>query len=170
MEEQCVFCSIRDGKTPSYKVYEDDYVFAVLDIKPANPGHLLVAPKKHYPLITQLTINEMAQLFSVARTMIPVILAATGAKGANIVHSAGPVAGQRSPHAFLNVIPRFEDDDVIISWKSKEMDEQQFRELQKKIVSTLSEMGGQKPKAEEPKPEPKKEELYKVESRPAKYW
>jgi histidine triad (HIT) family protein len=173
MEEQCIFCSIKDGKVPSYKVYEDEYVFAALDIRPANPGHLIIVPKKHHQILTQLDVNEMAQLFNVARTLIPVLIKATGAQGANILYSAGAVAGQRSPHAFLNLIPRFENDEVVLTWKPKELSESDFKDMQDKLIKTLSELGGQtqpSPPPPQPPKEEKKEEVYNMDSRPPKYW
>ncbi|KKU25883.1 MAG: Histidine triad (HIT) protein [Candidatus Magasanikbacteria bacterium GW2011_GWA2_46_17] len=44
----CIFCKIISGELPSSKVYEDNDVLAFLDIKPVNPGHTLVIPKKHF--------------------------------------------------------------------------------------------------------------------------
>jgi histidine triad (HIT) family protein len=171
MEEQCIFCSIRDGKTPAYKVYEDEYVFAALDIRPANPGHLIIVPKKHHQIITQLEVNEMAQLFNVARTLIPVLIKATGAQGANILYSAGAAAGQRSQHAFLNLIPRFENDEVVLTWKPKELSESDFKDMQDKLIKTLSELGGKTVPPTEPEhPKKEKEEIYNIDSRPPKYW
>jgi histidine triad (HIT) family protein len=168
MTEQCLFCSIRDNKIQSYKVYEDDYVFAVLDIRPANPGHLLIVPKKHYPIITQLSVNEMAQLFNVARTLMPVVLKVTGAQGANILYSAGSAAGQKSPHAFLNLIPRKENDGVVVSWEPKELDEASFKEMQDKLIRTLSELGKQQQPSQPSEKE--KPEVYNVGSKPPRYW
>ena len=43
----CLFCSIISGDIPSNKVYEDEYVFAFLDIAPQAPVHCLVVPKMH---------------------------------------------------------------------------------------------------------------------------
>ena len=44
----CIFCKIVAGEIPSHKVYEDSDYLAFLDIRPLNPGHTLVVPKKHY--------------------------------------------------------------------------------------------------------------------------
>jgi histidine triad (HIT) family protein len=44
----CVFCKIIANEVPSYKVYEDDFVLAFLDINPTALGHTLVIPKKHF--------------------------------------------------------------------------------------------------------------------------
>ena len=51
----CVFCKIITGEIPSYKIYEDDQVFAFLDIKPVHPGHTLVISKKH---VANLEVNR----------------------------------------------------------------------------------------------------------------
>ena len=43
----CIFCKIEKGEIPSYKIYEDDKVYAFLDIACDAVGHTLVIPKKH---------------------------------------------------------------------------------------------------------------------------
>ncbi|OEG71048.1 histidine triad nucleotide-binding protein [Candidatus Endomicrobiellum trichonymphae] len=47
MSENCLFCKITKGEIPSYKVYEDEEVFAFRDINPQAPVHVLIIPKKH---------------------------------------------------------------------------------------------------------------------------
>ena len=49
----CLFCKIIKGDIPSFKVYEDDMVFAFLDINPKSNGHTLIVPKKHFKDIRQ---------------------------------------------------------------------------------------------------------------------
>jgi len=46
--ENCIFCQIVAGKSPCYKVYEDDNFLAFLDTSPRVKGHTLVIPKKHF--------------------------------------------------------------------------------------------------------------------------
>ena len=43
----CIFCKIVNGEAPCYKIYEDDYTLAFLDIAQKDFGHTLVIPKKH---------------------------------------------------------------------------------------------------------------------------
>ena len=43
----CLFCKIVAGQIPSTKVYEDDYVYAFMDIDPQAPFHAIVIPKEH---------------------------------------------------------------------------------------------------------------------------
>ena len=45
--ENCIFCSIIEGKIPAEKLYEDDKVLAYNDINPQAPEHFLVIPKEH---------------------------------------------------------------------------------------------------------------------------
>lgn len=45
--EKCIFCSIVDGDIPTYKLIENDYAIATLDINPISKGHTLVIPKAH---------------------------------------------------------------------------------------------------------------------------
>ena len=50
-KKQCVFCQIISGKVQSKKVYDDEKCIAILDINPANPGHVLLLPKEHYSIM-----------------------------------------------------------------------------------------------------------------------
>ena len=43
----CVFCSIIQGKIPAEKVYEDELVVAFHDAYPASPVHVLIVPRQH---------------------------------------------------------------------------------------------------------------------------
>jgi histidine triad (HIT) family protein len=51
----CLFCKIRDGQIPAKPVYQDDRCFAIRDINPQAPTHVLVIPKKHIA-----TLNDVA--------------------------------------------------------------------------------------------------------------
>ncbi|MBW2601498.1 MAG: HIT domain-containing protein, partial [Deltaproteobacteria bacterium] len=50
----CIFCKIINGEIPSEKVYEDDKVFAFMDINPLNDGHVLIIPKSHAGTIHEI--------------------------------------------------------------------------------------------------------------------
>ena len=52
--EDCIFCKIIKGEIPANKVYEDEEVLAFHDINPAAPIHILVIPKKHISMLTDL--------------------------------------------------------------------------------------------------------------------
>lgn len=107
----CIFCSIVAGKVPGVKVYEDETVLAIMDIRPINEGHVLVMPKHHYPGLADLPRDVWAHQASVARD-IGNALRRSGIRceGINLFLSDGKVAFQEVPHAHLHVIPRLPGD------------------------------------------------------------
>src|SRR3989338_6657020 len=68
-KKQCIFCHIIAGKVQSRKVYEDEQTVAVLDINPANPGHLLLLTKEHYSIMPQLPQEVLEHVFIVAKNL-----------------------------------------------------------------------------------------------------
>ena len=59
----CIFCNIINGTIPSEKVYEDEHVYAFMDITPVAKGHLLLIPKVHRENVYDMTEDEAAHLF-----------------------------------------------------------------------------------------------------------
>lgn len=110
MMEDCVFCKIIAERVPSYKVYEDDAVFAFLDVSPASEGHTLVAPKKHFNRFTDMDKESVASLFEAARKITAAAEKTFSAGGSNIGINDGKVAGQEIPHVHVHVIPRRKGD------------------------------------------------------------
>ena len=55
----CLFCKIMNGEIPSKKIYEDDKVYAFLDINPNSNGHVLLIPKKHYVTVENIRKNKV---------------------------------------------------------------------------------------------------------------
>ena len=51
---ETVFSKILSGEIPSFKVYEDDFVYAFLDISQVTKGHTLLIPKKYRRFIIQM--------------------------------------------------------------------------------------------------------------------
>ena len=66
-KKQCIFCQIIEGKVQAKKIYEDEKSIAILDINPANPGHILLLPKEHYSVMPQIPEEEVAHLFMVSK-------------------------------------------------------------------------------------------------------
>jgi histidine triad (HIT) family protein len=65
----CIFCDILAGELPASVVYEDDVVIAIMDIGPVNPGHVMIIPKKHVPLIAHMDEETGAHLFRITMRM-----------------------------------------------------------------------------------------------------
>jgi len=136
VRENCPFCKIADGTIPARTVYEDSKIIAFLDINPANPGHTLVVPKKHYTVLPQLSDPDVSHLFKVVKRLAGVIFEIIQSSspdkpvGVNILQNNGAAAGQQVPHVHIHVIPRFEGDGVLPPWEHKKMDDKQMEQLQ----------------------------------------
>jgi histidine triad (HIT) family protein len=62
MSEKTLFSRIADGEIPSEKIYEDEYCFAIRDIAPKAPVHLLVIPRKPIPRLVDAEQDDQALL------------------------------------------------------------------------------------------------------------
>ncbi|MBL7100418.1 MAG: HIT domain-containing protein [Nanoarchaeota archaeon] len=148
-QQQCPFCMIAAGKIPAKTVYEDDMVKAVLDINPANKGHILIFPKTHYQLLFTMPDNEVARIFQVANKLSKAVFEIVGAQGTNIFVANGQAAGQNAPHVLVHVIPRFEDDKVGLVWQPKKIEEKEMEEVAAKLKEIKITIGEEKPVVEE---------------------
>ena len=100
----CVFCKIVAGQIPSIRVYENDDVLAFMDIGQVNPGHVLVAVKRHAENLYAL---EETQAAAVARASVRVARAIRDAfspAGLSVYQANGQPAGQTVFHIHLHVL------------------------------------------------------------------
>ncbi|MBI2475789.1 MAG: HIT family protein [Candidatus Taylorbacteria bacterium] len=132
----CVFCKVISGELPSSKVYEDEEVFAFLDIKPVNPGHALVIPKKHFESIHDTPDELVAKMSVIAKKIAGVIEQKLGAKGVNIGMNNGVAAGQIVFHAHIHIMPRYGTDSFKL-WAGKEYKMGERESVAEKIKSGL---------------------------------
>jgi histidine triad (HIT) family protein len=110
LSDECVFCQILRGDAPASFVHQDDTVVAFMDIQPITRGHMLVVPREHAVLMSDL--NEVAAMraFRIARTLANVARKSLGAGGVNLFVADGEVAFQDVPHFHVHVIPRYPND------------------------------------------------------------
>ncbi len=98
--DDCIFCKIISGKIDSAKIYEDDKFFAFLDMKPVNPGHVLVVPKKHIDNIFDIEEPLYSELFQTAKKLSQPIKNVMESRRIGI-----SVEGFGVPHAHIHLIP-----------------------------------------------------------------
>jgi histidine triad (HIT) family protein len=115
----CVFCKILKGEIPAQKVYEDPKTIAILDINPVASGHVLVMPRDHFEMWTDLPADLASALSVAAQTVARGVVKATGAQGFNLLMNNHRCSGQAIPHAHYHVIPRKTDDGVAYKWPAK---------------------------------------------------
>lgn len=110
----CIFCKIRDGEIPSYKVYEDEHVLAFLDITQGTKGHTLVVPKKHVPNIYEIDDDTVTHVFTAIPKIANALKNAFNPIGLNIVNNNDRPL-QSVFHFHVHLIPRYEDDGMVLS-------------------------------------------------------
>lgn len=105
----CIFCKIMTNEISSAKVYEDDKVFAFLDMSQVTPGHTLVIPKTHVQDIFEMDSDTAADLFARIPKIARAIEAAfPESKGLNIINNNRELAYQSVFHSHIHLIPRYE--------------------------------------------------------------
>jgi len=112
----CVFCKIVGGQIPASKVYEDEDCVCFMDIGQVNPGHVLVAAKRH---AQDLYALDDAQAAAVARAVARVaraIRAAFAPEGLSVYQANGAAAGQTVFHYHVHLVPRFANDAMRFTW------------------------------------------------------
>ena len=136
-KQNCLFCQIISEAVSSSKVYEDEEAIAILDINPANPGHLLVLPKEHYTIMPQIPESTISHLFKLSKQLSQVLLKTLKSEGTNIYVANGVVAGQQAPHFMIHIIPRKINDGFNLKQKKVKANKKTYNELQKAINASF---------------------------------
>jgi histidine triad (HIT) family protein len=134
MKEDCIFCKIATGDIPSKTLYQDDKFRIILDIGAANRGHALIIPKEHYSDLWDMPEEFVAESMKLARTMTARIKETLNCDGFNLVQNNGYAAGQTVFHYHLHLIPRYEGDERMVSWKPGTPDDSELEEIKKLIT------------------------------------
>jgi histidine triad (HIT) family protein len=137
----CVFCKIVAGQIPSTKVFEDEHTLAFMDIGHVNPGHTLVAVKKHAANVFEL---EEAQAEALARAILRISKALNKAfapEGLSVYQANGQAAGQTVFHYHVHLLPRHAGDGMELTWPVKNPPREKLEGYAGKIRQAL---GGEK--------------------------
>ena len=133
----CIFCAIVAGEIPAIKVYEDEDVFAFMDIAPANPGHTLVIPKQHYRNIFDMPTEIGSKIMQTAILIANAIRTALKPDGLNLFQSNEAAGFQTVFHFHLHLIPRWEGDPLRLPWRPSEGDTEEIGKVAAKIREAL---------------------------------
>ncbi|HCU7987726.1 TPA: HIT family protein [Staphylococcus aureus] len=107
---ETIFGKILTGEIPSFKVYEDDYVYAFLDISQVTKGHTLLIPKKASANIFETDEETMKHIGAALPKVANAIKRAFNPDGLNIIQNNGEFADQSVFHIHFHLIPRYEND------------------------------------------------------------
>ncbi len=102
----CLFCKIAAGEIPSTKVYEDESVYAFLDIDPQAPFHAIIIPREHITSAAEITAENSALIAKVFEAAAKIAKAENLDKGFRIVNNCGEEGGQTVGHIHFHLLAR----------------------------------------------------------------
>lgn len=117
---QCIFCRLVAGEIPSARVYEDALTIAFMDIGQVNPGHVLVATKRHAATLFDITPEEAAAVMQTAQKVAQAVQAVFDPPGLTLLQANGREGDQTVSHFHMHVVPRHGNDGIALSWPRKE--------------------------------------------------
>lgn len=128
--DDCIFCNIINGELPSAKVYEDEHVYAFLDLSQVTKGHTLIVPKTHTKNIYETPPEVAKELFARVPIIANAIKKTYSPLGMNVLNNNESPAEQSVFHLHLHLIPRYgEGDGYTPNW-TVHTDEYTSEELQ----------------------------------------
>ena len=134
---ETVFTKILSGEIPSHRIYEDETVYAFLDIAPLSRGHVLVIPREPAETLDRLSDEAAAAVGRVLPRIARAVLAATGATAFNVLQNNTRPAHQFVDHVHFHVIPKFPDGKGLgIGWDAEELGED-AAELARRIAEAI---------------------------------
>ncbi len=108
-------------------IYEDALCFAYLPINATTIGHIHIVPKQPVDTLEDCSDELAMQLFHVASYAATAVYEGLGSQGTNILCNNG--IGQ----LILHVIPRKEDDGIVLKWKPTQQNQKLLDETVVKI-------------------------------------
>jgi len=120
----CEICEIIEQK--KHIIFENNDIVAFLSPNPCVPGHIIVAPRKHFVILDDVPDSLAGELFVLADELTSVLFQSLGSQGTNILVNNGIAANQDVPHFCINVLPRSENDGLNIDWEPKKVSDDEL--------------------------------------------
>lgn len=102
----CLFCKIMNGEIPSSKVYEDEFVYAFLDIDPKAPFHAIFIPKIHIACADEINSDNSVYIAKVFEAIAKVAKNENLQNGYRVVNNCGKDGGQTVGHLHFHLLAR----------------------------------------------------------------
>ncbi len=135
---QCIFCRLVAREIPAAVVYEDDLTIAFMDLGQVNPGHVLVATKRHADTLYDLTTEEAAAVMQTSQRIAFAARKAFPSAGLTLLQANGAEGGQTVKHFHMHVVPRHADDGIELTWPRKEPGPQVLAGYAEQLKSALT--------------------------------
>ena len=133
----CVFCRIVAKQIPATVVHEDGHTLAFMDIGHVNPGHVLVAVKRHAANLFELDETQAAAIAQASAKIARALKAAFDPEGLSVYQANGKAAGQTVFHYHVHLVPRHQGDGMELTWPVKNPPREKLEEYAAKIRGRL---------------------------------
>ncbi len=135
-DNQNIFAKILRAEAPSFKIYEDDKTYAMMDIMPQTKGHLLILTKEEAETLLDLSVEGAQACMATAKKIAPALLEVTKADGFILSQFNNEIAGQTVHHVHFHLVPRYIGQKVESHGRVKgNMDE--IAELGRQIAAAI---------------------------------
>ena len=137
--DDCIFCQIVAGKIPSFKIYEDEEVYAFADINPLQDGHTLVIPKAHYENIWEIPAGQLKAIAAASKKVSEALQTALNPDGLCVMQLNGRGVNQIVMHYHMHLIPKQAETPAfqLTAWDLVPGDMDQIQTISEKVVSCL---------------------------------
>ena len=135
--DPCIFCRLIAGEVPAARIDEDELTLAFMDLGQVNPGHVLVAVKRHAATLLDLTPEEASASMRMARRVALAIDKAFDPPGITLLQANGQEGGQTVFHFHLHVVPRHANDGIALTWPARFPPRERLDEYAAQLRSAL---------------------------------
>lgn len=123
-----IFTKIVKGEIPAYKIAEDDFYYAFLDINPLRAGHTLVIPKKEVDYIFDLDDNELSGMMVFSKKVAAAIKSVIPCNRIGVA-----ILGLEVPHAHIHLVPMDTMDDINFKNPKLKFSPEEFKDIAAQI-------------------------------------
>lgn len=136
---ETIFSQIIRGEIPSHRVYEDEHVYAFLDIGPLSRGHTLVIPKEAKAQLHELSDESAAAIGRVLPRLCRAVMEVTGVADYNVLQNNGAPAHQAVFHVHFHIIPKPSVEQGLgVGWPTKPIDHAEAAKLAAALRASLA--------------------------------
>lgn len=127
-----IFSKIIAGEIPSYKIAEDEYFFAFLDIFPLVKGHVLVVPKTPVDKVFDLPVDYLSRMMVFAQPIAKAIEKSFPCNRCGI-----SVIGLEVPHAHMHLVPIRTANDLNFTQPKLTVSPEEMEAIREQILSHM---------------------------------
>jgi len=134
----CIFCRLVADEIPAARVYEDALTLAFMDMGQVNPGHVLVATKRHAAMLLDITAAEAAAVMQTAQRVARAVQTVFDPPGLTLLQANGREGDQTVFHFHMHVVPRHAQDGIALTWPRKEPGAQVLQDYARQLSAELA--------------------------------